>query len=75
MPISRPAETRNVSSSGVLFASNARMPIGERVEYVITLPVEPAGEQPVRLHCVGKVVRHDAAVSAATLDRYEFLRN
>ncbi len=75
LPIRRSAETRNLSSSGVLFASESKLPIGEAIEYVITLPVEPVGEQAVRLRCVGKVVRHEASASAATLERYEFLRN
>ncbi len=85
---SRPAldqgETRNLSSRGVLFVSNARLSVGERIEYVITLPSEGRSEKAVDLFCLGKVVRAERLSSAenapltysiaATLERYEFVR-
>jgi hypothetical protein len=68
-------ETRNVSSAGVLFTAHARVEVGEPIEYVITLPKVPGSRVDVRLHCVGKVVRSAAqSAFAATLERYEFLR-
>jgi hypothetical protein len=76
-------ETKNMSSAGVLFASDTRLDVGESVEYVITL----SGHMPntVSLHCLGKVTRletpspewHESARPfeiAATLERYEFVR-
>ena len=68
-------ETKNVSSSGVLFTSNAAISIGEPIEYMITFP-KPAGSRTdVRLKCVGKVLREDPESKfAATLERYEFVR-
>ena len=74
-------ETKNLSSGGVLFASDTRIEIGEPIEYLITLA--PSGE--VDLHCLGKVMRLDSAVRndsepdkpfevAATVERYEFIR-
>jgi hypothetical protein len=68
-------ETKNVSSSGVLFTSNAAISIGEPIEYLITFP-KPAGSRTeVRLRCVGKVLREDPESKfAATLERYEFVR-
>lgn len=68
-------ETKNVSSSGVLFTSNASISIGEPIEYLITFP-KPAGSRTeVRIRCVGKVLREDPESKfAATLERYEFLR-
>ena len=74
LAVSKDIETRNLSSSGVLFASDARFPVGESIEYLVTLPVRTDEETPVRLRCVGKVVRHQGPASAATLERYEFLR-
>lgn len=74
LPVSSPGETRNLSSSGVLFNVESPVPIGESIEYVITLPVRRDGEEPVRLRCVGKVVRLETAAAAATLERYEFIR-
>jgi PilZ domain len=72
---SRVGETKNVSSSGVLFKSGASLRIGEPVEYVITLPTSPTPGIQIRLRCMGKVVRvvQENAI-AATLERYEFVR-
>jgi hypothetical protein len=79
--VSGAAETRNLSSGGVLIASDTKVDIGEPVEYVIRL--SHAGD--VDLHCLGKVMRLDTAVPgwqdsdkpfemAVTLERYEFRR-
>jgi hypothetical protein len=74
-------ETRNLSSGGVLIASDTRIDVGESVEYVINLTA--SGD--VNLRCLGKVTRldetaqepHDLAKPfemAVTLERYEFIR-
>jgi hypothetical protein len=75
-PLSEVGETRNLSSVGVLFQSDASLRIGEPVEYMITLPAPPKkGEVGVRIHCLGKVVRFAKKTEvAATLERYEFVR-
>jgi len=74
-PLSQHGETKNLSSSGVLFQSGATLRIGEPLEYLITLPTSPVPGIQVRLRCVGKVVRlAESAEVAATLERYEFLR-
>src|SRR5271166_3462894 len=68
-------ETKNVSSSGVLFTSPVPVEIGEPIEYFITFPRVPGSKSEVRLRCVGKVLRGDAEETfAATLERYEFIR-
>lgn len=68
-------ETKNVSSSGVLFTSAVPVEVGEPIEYLITFPKAPGSVADVRLRCVGKVLRGDeASTFAATLERYEFLR-
>ncbi len=65
-----------MSSSGVLFTSKDRIPVGDPIEYMITFPKPPGVHNEVRLRCVGKVLREDAESSAfaATLERYEFIR-
>lgn len=75
-------ETRNMSSGGVLFTSEERLPEGAAIEYLVTLPsngTEPA----LRLRCIGKVVRNEERPAepakypfsvAVTLERHEFLR-
>jgi hypothetical protein len=79
--LSRPGETRNLSSGGVLFTVQSEMEVGEQIEYLITLPTGSGSDEDVRLRCKGKVVRLErpngdpARVSvAATLERYEFIR-
>lgn len=66
-------ETSNVSSVGVLFCLNAEFTPGDAIEYMITLPTAPTADL-VRIRCLGKVVRVDGNEVAATLERYEFLR-
>jgi hypothetical protein len=68
-------ETRNVSSSGVLFTAGAPVEVGEPIEYLITFPKAPGSKAEVRLRCVGKVLRNELETTfAATLERYEFIR-
>src|SRR5215468_4302148 len=73
--------TKNISSSGVLFTSEREPDLGGPIEYIITLNND--GPQSVNLRCMGKVVRADripvpdetpAYQIAATLERYEFVR-
>jgi|SRR3984885_782451 hypothetical protein len=74
-------QTRNISSSGVLFTSEREPDLGGPIEYMIILNHE--GPQPVTLRCMGKVLRAEPMIAsgplasfqvAATLERYEFLR-
>src|SRR5678816_1113615 len=67
-------ETKNVSSAGVLFTTESQLPVGESIEYMITFPRTPGARKDVRLRCVGKVVREDNQSFAASLERYEFVR-
>ena len=72
-------QTRNISSSGVLFTAGSGAELGSPIEYVITL--DPNGPNEVNLRCMGKVLRTERVESdspgyqfAATLERYEFVR-
>ena len=68
-------ETKNMSSAGVFFTAEGQLPLGESIEYLITLPRTPGMRKDVRLRCVGKVLREEhPSTFAATLERYEFLR-
>jgi hypothetical protein len=75
--------TKNISSSGVLFTAEREPDLGGPIEYVITL--NHHGPQAVSLRCMGKVLRTDRVMTedeesrsnfqiAATLERYEFVR-
>jgi hypothetical protein len=77
--------TRNISSSGVLFTTEREPDLGGPIEYIITLNQD--GSQSVNLRCIGKVLRSERMDSlsdtgpllafqiAATLERYEFVRD
>jgi hypothetical protein len=75
--------TRNISSTGVLFTAEREPDLGGPIEYIIRLNSD--GIQAVNLRCIGKVLRAERMESgqedlpayqiAATLERYEFVRN
>ncbi len=74
--------TNNISSSGVLFTTEREPDLGGPIEYVITLNADNG--QAVNLRCIGKVLRAERSSTgaslaslyqiAATLERYEFVR-
>lgn len=59
---------------GVLFVAELQVAVGDVIEYLITLPTPPDVGR-VRIRCLGKVVRIAEPGIAATLERYEFVRN
>ena len=73
----------NISSSGVLFTTGTEPDLEGSIEYIITLNTDHT--QPVNLRCVGKILRLERALGgagthrgfqiAATLERYEFVRD
>jgi hypothetical protein len=78
--------TTNISSTGVLFTAQREPDLGGPIEYIITLNNE--GPHSVNLRCLGKVLRADRVAAekeedepaanyqiAATLERYEFVRD
>lgn len=82
--LSQASKTRNISSGGVLFASERQLEIGGPIEYTVTLLSGSAGT--VSLRCMGKVIRIEKTTAAmeaqkvifnvaATLERYEFTRS
>jgi hypothetical protein len=81
--VALPGYTNNISSSGVLFTTEHEPDLRGPIEYIITL--NHAGGQSVSLRCIGKILRADRVPSgsdqqlpafqiAATLERYEFVR-
>ena len=69
--------TRDISSGGVCFFSPTSVEIGGRIEYLITLS---GSNPPVRIRCLGKVLRSQKSDSeapfevAVTMERYQFVR-
>lgn len=64
--------TLNISSSGVLFASDISVPVGKLVEVAISWPVSPDGEGELQLIASGRVVRCAAGQVAVHFDHREF---
>lgn len=73
-------ESREVSSRGLYFHLPKGLRSGSPVEIVMTLPHELTQAGPVRVRCLGRVLRssseHSGEVGvAAAIERYEFMRN
>jgi hypothetical protein len=76
----REEKTRDISSGGVCFVSPMEVEVGGRIEYLITLS---GRNPPVRIRCLGKVLRsnHPPVPNndreyevAVTMERYQFVR-
>jgi hypothetical protein len=74
-------ESREVSSRGLYFNLPKGLKSGSPVEIVMTLPHELTQAGPVRVRCLGRVLRSspngegDLIGVAAAIERYEFMRN
>ena len=75
--VNRVEKTRDISSGGVCFLSCEQIYVGERVDYMITLS---GSNPPVRIRCLGKVLRSHKPESdapyeiAVTMERYSFVK-
>jgi hypothetical protein len=78
--VNRTEKTRDISSGGVCFLTPNDVEVGGRIEYLITLS---GSNPPVRIRCLGKVLRSlrppsaDGAPQfevAVTMERYQFVR-
>lgn len=73
-------ESREVSSRGLYFHLPKGLKSGSPVEIVMTLPHELTQAGPVRVRCLGRILRSSSEYSgevgvAAAIERYEFMRN
>ena len=69
------AVTEDVSSAGLLFASEELPPVDSTVRFQIKMPAAiMGGTEDVLLDCVGRIVRHDFTAgrnrAAAVIDKY-----
>jgi hypothetical protein len=77
--VARKVRTRDISTGGVCFLSDDKVEVGGRVEYLITLS---DANPPVRIRCLGKVLRslrrdepaEENFEIAVTMERYQFVR-
>jgi hypothetical protein len=72
-------ESREVSSRGLYFHLPKGLKSGSPVEIVMTLPHELTQAGPVRVRCLGRVLRNSPYEEghvgvAAAIERYEFMR-
>jgi hypothetical protein len=65
-------ETLNISSGGVLFSAGRDLKPGCFVELSISWPVLLDDACPMRLIVFGRVLRSSTALTACTIDKYEF---
>ncbi len=68
-------ETRNISSSGVLFRCEEHIPAGTTVELLILFPRLRRARRDVQLRCDARILREQShLVFAASFYHYRFLR-
>jgi len=65
-------KTLNISSGGILFTTEERLPMGKLVEVAVNWPARLGGSCPLRFVAVGRVVRAEANQAAVRIERYEF---
>lgn len=75
-----PAQTRNVSASGVLFALDRELKVGLDIRFSLRMPGSVLGAaHDILVHCTGRVVRCSLSqhqyFAASTIDDYQFAEN
>jgi PilZ domain-containing protein len=69
--------TRDVSSRGVFMYLETEIEAGAPIEFVMTLPTEITLSNPIRVRCMGKVLRVDKAAQeqgvAIAIAKYDFV--
>ncbi len=75
-----PAQTRNVSASGVLFAVDREIKVGADIRFSMRMPGPVLGAaHDILVHCTGRVVRCSLSqhqyFAASTIDDYRFADN
>jgi hypothetical protein len=64
--------TVNMSSKGLLFLTEQRLPAGKRLEMAISWPAQLDQKCALKLIARGKVVRAAAGMAVVSIERYEF---
>jgi hypothetical protein len=69
--------TRDVSSRGVFMYLDTDITAGAPIEFVMTLPQEITLADPIRVRCMGKILRVDKAAQgqgvAVAFEKYDFI--
>ncbi len=64
--------TRNISSSGILFTTDARLPLGQRIELSVDWPAQLNEHCGLKLVALGKIVRSSDDAAAINIEKYDF---
>jgi hypothetical protein len=73
-PVTGTGESVNVSSSGVLFRSNSKLPKGDLIVAAVDWPVAAPDNEPLCLVLTGYVVRTKGAVAAISMRTHQLVR-
>ncbi len=65
-------KTLNISSGGILFTTEQKLPVDRMVEISVNWPARLGGTCPLQFVAVGRVVRAEAGKAAVRIERYEF---
>ena len=65
-------QTRNISSSGILFTTEARLPLGQRIELSVDWPAQLNEHCGLKLVALGKIVRSSDDAAAINIEKYDF---
>ncbi len=65
-------KTLNFSSSGILFTTRERLPVGRKVELSVNWPAQLGGRCLLKFVALGKVVRSESNRAAVRIEKYEF---
>ena len=64
--------TLNIGSSGILFTTEEKLPVGRMVELSVNWPARLDGVCPLQFVATGRVVRSDHQRAAVRIEKYEF---
>lgn len=64
--------TLNMSSGGILFTAETRLPVGRRVELSILWPAQLNEHCGLKLVAMGRVVRSNSETAAIRIEKYDF---
>ena len=64
--------TLNISSGGILFTTEARLPLGQRIEVAMDWPAQLNEHCGLKLVALGKIVRSSDDLAAVNIEKYDF---
>src|SRR5579859_4843309 len=64
--------TLNIGSSGILFTTQEKLPMGRMVEISVNWPARLGGTCPLQFVATGRIVRSENDRAAVKIERYEF---